>query len=141
MFFECINYIHLQEASYEELLASLPELTTGRSYLLLSTKLVTCGELANVRCGNKAVPNADTHIYTSLLAWLLSMVPSSDKDNLVDYAHVCGVPFYVIGLQQSWHEGQLMIEVGIVNRDIQELPGTLQSQGTFHMSFKEIYKV
>ena len=131
----------MQEASYEDLLASLPEIAAGRSYLLVSTKLSTCGELSSIRCGNKAVPNADTHIYASLLAWLLSMVPPSDQDNPLNYANICGVPFYVIGLQQSWHEGQLMIEVGIVNRDIQELPGTLHTQGVFKLYDFKIHEV
>ena len=107
--------------------ASLPEAVAGRSYLLLSTKLSTCGELASVRGGSKAVPNGDTHVYSTLLAWLLSIVPCSDRDNARDYAQVCGAPFHVIGLQQSWHEAQLVIEVGIMSRDAPEVPGTGQS--------------
>jgi len=33
-----------------------------------------------------------------------------------DYAEICGAPFYVVGLQQSWHEGQLKMEIGICCR-------------------------
>lgn len=36
--------------------------------------------------------------------------------NATDYAELCGTPFYVVGLQQSWHDGQLKVEIGICRR-------------------------
>ena len=36
--------------------------------------------------------------------------------NATDHAELCGTPFYVVGLQQSWRDGQLKVEIGICRR-------------------------
>lgn len=84
------------------------------SYLLLSAKLSSCGELSVIRQGARGATTPDTHCYSTLIAWLACLVYPSM--NTTDYAEICGAPFYVVGLRQSWHEGQLRIEIGICGR-------------------------
>ena len=64
------------------------------------------------------------------------MVSSPDRDNTLDYAHICGAPFHVIVLQQTWREGQLVIDIGIINRAIQEFQ--TKTQGMFHIDFTAV---
>ena len=33
-----------------------------------------------------------------------------------DFSEICRTPFYVVGLQQTWHEGQLQLDIGICSR-------------------------
>ena len=103
-----------QEASYESDAISLPDLDTSISYLLMTTKLSSCGELTAIRQGSRGAPTPETHCFSHLVAWLASLVCPSV--NGTDYAEICGAPFYVVGLQQSWHEGQLKMEIGICSR-------------------------
>jgi len=56
----------------------------------------------------------ETHCFSHLVAFLASLVTPSV--NTTVYAEVCGAPFYVVGFQQSWHEGQLKIDIGICSR-------------------------
>lgn len=51
------------------------------------------------------------------MAWLLSLVPVPEKTYYVDFAVLCESPFYVIGLQQTWHEGELSVKIGICSRE------------------------
>ena len=62
------------------------------------------------------MPSPDTYCISALVAWLTCLVPVPYGASCVDYAEVCGVPFHVVGLQQSWHDGQLSLEVGICSR-------------------------
>lgn len=108
-----------QEASYESHVYSLPSsLHTNTSYLLMSTKLSSCGELTVIRQGARGGVTPDTHCLSNLIAWLACLV--SPSVNTTDYAEVCGAPFYVVGLQQSWHEGQLKMEIGICSRAMEK---------------------
>ena len=80
----------------------------------MSAKLSSCGELAVIRQGARGVATPDTHCFSNLVSWLACLV--SPSVNATDYAEMCGAPFYVVGLQQSWHEGQLKLEIGICSR-------------------------
>lgn len=103
-----------QEASYASDVISLPDLDTSLSYLLMSTKLSSCGELTALRQGSRGTTTPETHCFAHLVAWLACLVCPSV--NTPDYAEVCGAPFYVVALRQSWHEGQLKMEIGICSR-------------------------
>lgn len=103
---------------------NLPENYANKHYLLLSISLPVCGELSLAgnkvtgKGGNKSTQNGqDAHAYNLLVAWLLSLVPVPQKTYYVDFADVCESPFYVIGLQQTWHEGELSMKIGICSRD------------------------
>lgn len=80
----------------------------------MSTKLSSCGELSVIRQGARSGTTPDTYCFSSLIAWLACLVKPSA--NSIDYAEICGAPFYVVGVQQSWHEGQLKMEIGICGR-------------------------
>ena len=80
----------------------------------MSTKLSSCGELTVIRQGARGGATPDTYCFSNLVTWLACLV--SPSVNTADYAEICGAPFYVVGLQQSWHEGQLKMEVGICSR-------------------------
>lgn len=103
-----------QEASYESDVISLPDHDANTSCLLLSTKLSSCGELSVIRQGTRGATTPDTHCFSHLVAFLACLVAPSVSTT--DYAEVCGAPFYVVGFQQSWHEGQLKIDTGICSR-------------------------
>ena len=103
-----------QEASYESDVISLPDLDASSSYLLLSAKLSSCGELTVIRQGSRGATTPDTHCFSHLVAWLACLVHPGV--NTTDDAEVCRAPFCVVGLQQSWHEGQLRIDIGICSR-------------------------
>lgn len=80
----------------------------------MSAKLSSCGELTVIRQGARGGAAPDTHCFSNLVTWLACLI--SPSVNTTDYAEICGAPFYVVGLQQSWHEGQLKIEIGICSR-------------------------
>lgn len=106
--------LSFQEASYENHLQSVPNVDADASYLLLTAKLSSCGELSVIRQGVRGAVSSDTHCFSHLIAWLACLV--SPVMNTTDYAEICGAPFYVVSLQQSWHEGQLKVDVGIISR-------------------------
>ena len=80
----------------------------------MSAKLSSCGELTVIRQGARGGATPDTRCFSNLITWLACLI--SPSVNTTDYAEICGSPFYVVGLQQSWHEGQLKIEIGICSR-------------------------
>lgn len=101
---------------------SLPDSYVNKQYLLLSISLSSCGELS--LGGNSGKGNSrnnqigiDNRLYNILLAWLLSLVPIPEKSYYMDFAALCDSPFYVIGIQQTWHEGELSVKIGICSRD------------------------
>ena len=83
----------------------------------MSAKLSSCGELT-VRQGARGGVTPDTQCFSNLIAWLACLV--SPSVNTTDYAEICRAPFYVVGLQQTWHEGQLKIEICICSRNIEK---------------------
>ncbi|XP_032225718.2 dynein axonemal assembly factor 8 [Nematostella vectensis] len=104
------------EASYEYCPATLPELSSSKSYLLLTATLSSPCKLVISGSKGGSKTNTDSTTYTALLTWLLSLVPVPDNLNCSDLAQWENIPFHVIGLQQTWHEGQLSLIVGIRNR-------------------------
>lgn len=80
----------------------------------MSAKLSSCGELTVIRQGARSGVTPDTHCFSNLVTWLACLV--SPSVNTTDYAEICGAPFHVVGLQQSWHEGQLKMDIGICTR-------------------------
>ena len=80
----------------------------------MSAKLSSCGELTVIRQGARSGVTPDTHCFSNLFTWLACLV--SPRVDSTDYAEICGAPFYVVGLQQSWHEGHLKMEIGICSR-------------------------
>lgn len=132
----------LQDASYEPQPTSLPDNFSSKNYLLLSVPLSTCGELSLGggkgtwgKGGNRGnQTGTDCHCFNTLLAWLLSMVCVPEYTHYVDNAEICEAPFHVIGLQQTWHEGELSIKVGICSRE--EFQGTRAKQGSKGNNFQ-----
>lgn len=104
-----------EEASYESDIISLPDLDTTVPHLLMSAKLSRCGELATIRQGPRGEPTPETHCFSHLIAWLCCLShPSVNAPT--DFSEICRTPFYVVGLQQTWHEGQLQLDIGICSR-------------------------
>lgn len=94
---------------------NLPDLDLTMPHLLMSAKLSSCGELAAIRQGSKGIIPSETDCFSLIIAWLCCLVcPSGNAPT--DYSEICRAPFYVVGLQQTWHDGQLQIEIAITSR-------------------------
>lgn len=101
--------------SYVSDIINLPDLDLTIPHLLMSAKLSSCGELAAVRQGSKGIIPPETDCFSLIIAWLCCLVcPSVNAQT--DYSEICRAPFYVMGLQQTWHDGQLQIEIAITSR-------------------------
>ncbi|KAK7479411.1 hypothetical protein BaRGS_00029328 [Batillaria attramentaria] len=113
------------EASYSPQVPVLPtKLDDDEEVLLITINLSSDGEIASLHSRSKAgadtVINALPKSYTSLLCWLLSLVPSDFnvvKESLKmpeKYARLYPdgfPPFHVIGLQQLWVEEKLQLAI------------------------------
>ncbi|XP_064651155.1 dynein axonemal assembly factor 8-like [Lineus longissimus] len=111
------------EGSYEQAPASLPSVLIGeRECCLLTCIMSSNGEIVTHRGSvNKSVDSGHglSASYTSLLTWLLSLVPDnytflkmplqSPGDDLITFR----APFAVIGLQQMWFEEQLRLIIAV----------------------------
>lgn len=94
---------------------NLPDLDLTIPHLLMSVKLSSCGELAAIRQGSRGAAAPETDCFSHLIAWLCCLAcPSVNAPT--DYSEICRAPFYVVGMQQTWHDGQLQIEIAIRSR-------------------------
>lgn len=87
-----------QEVLYESYVYSLLlSFYINILYFLMSIKLFSCGELIVICQGVRGGVILDMYCLLNLIVWFVCLV--SFSVNIIDYVEVCGVFFYVVGLQ------------------------------------------